>query len=75
REHFRPSEQLDKPYAMIGVNIIVAETDRQAQYLGTTEKQKFLKMIRGGRDKLPPPVMSMDPLWLPHEQRQVESQL
>ncbi|EKO3504827.1 LLM class flavin-dependent oxidoreductase [Vibrio fluvialis] len=75
REHFRPSEQLDKPYAMIGVNIIVAETDRQAQYLGTTEKQKFLKMIRGGRDKLPPPVMSMAPLWLPHEKRQVESQL
>lgn len=75
RENFRPSEQLDKPYAMIGVNVIVAETDRQAQYLGTTEKQKFLQMIRGARSKLLPPVMSMAPIWLPHEQRHIEHQL
>lgn len=75
RDNFRPSDQLDKPYVMIGVNIIVAETDAEAQYLGTTEKQKFLSMIRGGRTKLAPPVKSMEPLWLPHEKQHIQTQL
>lgn len=75
REHFTPSEKLAKPYVMIAVNITVAETDEQAQYLATTEKQKFLGMIRGKRAKLPKPVSSMEPLWQPHEKLHVETQL
>ncbi|MCG2836078.1 LLM class flavin-dependent oxidoreductase [Photobacterium sp. WH77] len=75
REHFQPSEQLDKPYVMIGVNIIVADTDDEAQYLGTTEKQKFLNMTRGVQGKIPPPVWSMESVWLPHEKYQIEKQL
>lgn len=75
RELFKPSEHLDKPYAMVAVNATLADTDEQAQFLATTEKQKFLGMIRGKRSKLPRPVASMDPLWLPHEKRQLENQL
>ncbi len=75
RDNFRPSEQLDKPYVMIGVNIVAAESDEQAQFLGTTEKQKFLSMIRGGRTKLAPPVKSMEPLWLAHEKQHIQTQL
>lgn len=75
RNDFRPSQQLDKPYVMIGANIVVADTDKEAQYLGTTEKQKFLSMIRGARSKLSPPVKSMDPLWLPHEKHHIQTQL
>ncbi len=75
RENFRPSEQLAEPYVMIGVNIIVADTDKEAHYLGTTEKQKFLAMIRGARSKLSPPVHSMEPIWLPHEKHHIQTQL
>ncbi|WP_165313810.1 LLM class flavin-dependent oxidoreductase [Vibrio ziniensis] len=75
RDNFTPSDQFDKPYVMIGVNIIVAETNDEAKYLGTTEKQKFLSMIRGSRSKLAPPVQSMDPIWLPHEKHHIETQL
>ncbi len=75
RDNFKPSDQLDKPYVMIGVNIIVADSDKEAQFIGTTEKQKFLSMIRGARTKLAPPVKSMEPLWLPHEKQHIETQL
>lgn len=75
RQFFKPSEHLDKPYAMIAINATLADTDEQAQFLATTEKQKFLGMIRGKRGKLPRPVASMEPLWLPHEKRQLNNQL
>lgn len=75
RDNFKPSDQLDEPYVMIGVNIVVAETDQQAEFLGTTEKQKFLSMVRGARTKLLPPVKSMEPLWLPHEKQHIQTQL
>src|SRR6202522_2274955 len=31
RRHFKPSEQLDKPYAMVAANIIAADTDAEAR--------------------------------------------
>ncbi len=75
RSNFQPSEQLDKPYVMIGVNVVVAETTEEANFLATTEKQKFLQLIRGGRGKIPAPVSDMDSLWQPHEKQQVNNQL
>ncbi|HAW22515.1 MAG TPA: LLM class flavin-dependent oxidoreductase, partial [Pseudomonas sp.] len=35
RENFRPSEVLDKPYVMLGVPLMAADTDEQAEYLAT----------------------------------------
>src|SRR5436309_6170199 len=32
RARFQASRQLDKPYAMIGVNVVAAETDAEARY-------------------------------------------
>jgi len=75
RSNFQPSEQLDKPYVMIGVNVVVAETTEEANFLATTEKQKFLQLIRGGQGKIPAPVNDMDSLWQPHEKQQVNNQL
>ncbi|MBR1213892.1 LLM class flavin-dependent oxidoreductase [Bradyrhizobium sp. JYMT SZCCT0180] len=34
RSRFKPSEQLDRPYAMVGVNIIAADSDDEARRLG-----------------------------------------
>ena len=63
REHFRPSATLAKPYAMVGVNVIVADTDEHAAHLFTSVQQRFLGMQRGVRGPLPRPVASMDDLW------------
>jgi len=75
RHHFRPSESLQKPYLMIGVQIIAAETDAAARRLFTTPQQRFLRLIRNQAVELLPPVDSMKPLWNELEQAAVESRL
>ncbi|MDF5946530.1 LLM class flavin-dependent oxidoreductase [Pseudomonas aeruginosa] len=69
----QPSAVLDKPYAMIGVPLIAAPTDEEAEFLATTAFQRVLALIRGESLKQKPPVESMAPLWLPHEQDAVGS--
>jgi luciferase family oxidoreductase group 1 len=75
RSNFRPSDALDKPYVMTGVNIIAADTDEEARYLATSHQQQFLNIIRGTTGQLNPPVESMDSLWSQHEKTVVQNQL
>jgi len=56
RRHFKPSAQLDEPYAMVAANIIAADTDAQARRLFTSLQQSFVKLRRGTPGKLAPPV-------------------
>jgi luciferase family oxidoreductase group 1 len=56
RRYFKPSEQLDKPYAMVAANIIAADTDAEARHLFTSLQQSFVKLRRGTPGKLAPPV-------------------
>lgn len=63
RSEFQASEVLDKPYVMLGLPLVAAETDEEAQYLSTTTKQRALSLIRGKELWLQPPVESMDGLW------------
>lgn len=56
RERFQPSKQLDRPYVMLGFNIIAADTDEEAQYLATSLLQAFVNLGRGMPGKLPKPV-------------------
>jgi luciferase family oxidoreductase group 1 len=72
RERFQPSEQLERPYAMVGVNVIAAETDAEARRLFTSAQQQFLNLVRGRPSQLPPPVGSMDEVWGPAERAHVE---
>jgi luciferase family oxidoreductase group 1 len=72
RDNFRPSEQLDRPYAMVGVNVFAADTDQEARRLFTSLQQQFLNLIRGIPDKTPPPIDTMDGLWSPPEQAHVD---
>ncbi|HEX8588654.1 LLM class flavin-dependent oxidoreductase [Pseudomonas sp.] len=67
RNHFQPSEVLDKPYVMLGVPLAAAETDEQAEYLVTSVYQRILSLMRGQSLMQKPPVDSMNGLWLPHE--------
>lgn len=75
RHQFRPSEELAGPYAMVGVNVIVADTDEEARRLATSQQQQFLNLIRRQTGQLKPPVDSMEPIWTPQEKALIERQL
>lgn len=71
RTRFRPSEILARPHAMVGVNVVVGETDEEAERLASSIYQRFLGMHRGRRGPLPRPVDSMDGLWSEPERESV----
>lgn len=71
RENFRPSPALDKPYVMLGVPMVAAPTDEEAEFLATTLYRRVLALIRGQSTVLRPPVESMAGQWLPHEKEAV----
>src|ERR1700730_13654511 len=56
RTRFKPSEQLGKPYVMLGINVIAAESDREAERLFTSLQQAFVNLRSGRAGRLPPPV-------------------
>ena len=67
RERFEPSEQLERPHAMLGVNVIAAETDVEARRLFTTLQQAFTDLHRGTRGLQKPPIDDIDAYWTPAE--------
>lgn len=75
RQSFVPSGVLDKPYAMVGINVVAADSDEEAHYLATSHQQAFLHLIRGKPTALPAPTHHIDSLWLPHERAAVNGQL
>ena len=56
RQRFEPSEQLDRPYVMLGFNAFVAETDEEAELLATSVQQAFVALRTGQPTQLPPPI-------------------
>lgn len=56
RDRFRPSPKLERPYFMVGVNVIAADTDDEARRLFTSLQQAFVNLRRGRPAPLPPPV-------------------
>jgi luciferase family oxidoreductase group 1 len=74
-QQFRPSEVLRKPYMIVAVQVIAAETDAAARRLFTTPQQRFLRLIRNQPVELLPPVDSMEPLWQEWERAAVMSKL
>jgi luciferase family oxidoreductase group 1 len=78
RSLFRPSEVLQEPWLMVGVPVIVAESDAAARKLFTTPQQRFLRLIRNQPVELLPPVDSLDAIehpWNALEKAAVESRL
>ncbi|QAA82681.1 LLM class flavin-dependent oxidoreductase [Aequorivita sp. H23M31] len=68
---FRPSKQLENCYAMAAVNVVVADTDEEAEYLSSSMKQFMLNIIRNTRQPLPPPVEDMSKIWNPMEEAHI----
>ncbi|WP_207477091.1 LLM class flavin-dependent oxidoreductase [Arenibaculum pallidiluteum] len=75
RGHFRPSEELARPYAMAGLTVIAAETDAEARRLFTSLQQQFLNLRRGMPGRLQPPVDSLDDRWSDLERAGVDHAL
>jgi luciferase family oxidoreductase group 1 len=75
RERFQPSEQLDRPYAMVGVNVIAADTDGEARRLFTSAQQAFANMVRGTRGRLPAPIDDIEAYWTPMEKAHASNML
>ena len=75
RSGFRPSAQLAKPYAMVGVNIVLADTDAEARRLFTSMQQSFTGIFRNARGLLPPPIDDIESFWSPSEKAQVMNML
>jgi alkanesulfonate monooxygenase SsuD/methylene tetrahydromethanopterin reductase-like flavin-dependent oxidoreductase (luciferase family) len=67
RSSFKPSSQLDEPYAMVGVNAVVADSDEEARRLFTSAQQTFTNIQRGTRGRIPPPIDDIDAYWTPPE--------
>jgi luciferase family oxidoreductase group 1 len=75
RNRFQPSAQLERPYAMAGVNVFAADTDREAQRLFTSAQQQFTNMVRNRRGRLQPPLEDIESYWTPPEKAHVGAML
>ncbi|WP_174732186.1 LLM class flavin-dependent oxidoreductase [Mesobacillus harenae] len=73
RKRFKPSEYLDKPYMMVCLNVIAAESDEEAKLEKTTMQQFFLNVVRGTQSPLKPPVENLDHIWSPAEKEMANS--
>ncbi len=75
RARFTPSEQLAKPYAMVGVNIIAADSNAEAKRLATTQQMSFTNIFRGARGLSQPPIDDIETYWTPMEKAQAMQML
>jgi luciferase family oxidoreductase group 1 len=75
RENFRPSAQLARPYAMVGANVIAADTDSEGRRLFTSAQQAFTNLLRGARGQLLPPIDDIERYWSPLEKAQAQRML
>lgn len=75
RERFTPSAQLDKPYAMLTVNVFAAGTDAEAMRLFTSMQIAFVNMLRDQRGLVQPPVDNIEDYWNVQEKAWVSEKL
>lgn len=75
RAEFRPSAQLQQPYAMVAANVIVADDDEHAGHLFTSVQQSFTNIFRSARGQLPPPIDDIEAYWSPEEKVRVSGML
>lgn len=72
RRLFKPSTQLDKPYVAIGVPLIAAPTDQEAEFLASSTWQRILGMLKGERRKLAAPVEGLAARLHPQERAAIQ---
>ncbi len=75
RQNFEPTGRMDRPYAMVAANVVVADTDAEARRLFTSIQQAFANMFRGTRGQLQPPIDDIESYWSPIEKAQAQRML
>ena len=70
RSGFQPSARLEKPYVMLGFNVIAASTDEEARLLATSLEQAVVNLRSGRPGKLPRP--ALDLRWTPEERAMLD---
>ena len=75
RQYFKPSDTLKQPYLMVGLPVLAADSDEQAEHLATSTQHRALRLIRGQPIYTPPPLASMDGIWNAGEKQAVEGRL
>ena len=75
RERFEPSEQLDKPHAIVACNVVAADSEAEARRLFTSPQQSFVNLVRGTRGQLRPPIDDIESYWSPVEKAHVSRML
>lgn len=75
RDNFKPSEYLEKPQALVCLNVIAADTDEEAEFIASSLYLQFWGLRRGTPFALKPPIRKeeMAELWTPYEQQVVEA--
>ncbi|MCC5986195.1 MAG: LLM class flavin-dependent oxidoreductase [Pararhodobacter sp.] len=75
RDRFKPSRQLQTPYALVGVNIVAAATDGEARFLATSQQMSFTDLVRGNRGPIRPPIEDIESYWSGREKAQASQML
>jgi luciferase family oxidoreductase group 1 len=73
RAAFRPSDELDEPYVMLGVSVVCAETDDQARWLAGPGALAFLRLRSGRPGRYPTPEEAAGYHFTPHEREVVKA--
>ncbi len=77
RARFTPSARspIERPHALVGVNIIAAETDDEARRLATSQQMSFADIFRNARGPMKPPIDDIDTYWTPDIKAQAAQML
>ena len=75
RREFRPSKWLERPHAMLALNVVAADTHEEARRLFTTLQQSFVNLRRGKLGLVPAPIDDIEAYWTPQEKAGVQNAL
>jgi luciferase family oxidoreductase group 1 len=75
RAQFRPSDQLEKPYVMLGFNVFAADSDEEAQLLFSSLQQAFVNLRSGRPGRLPPPLPGFEDRLAPGDRAMIAQAL
>jgi luciferase family oxidoreductase group 1 len=75
RSEFKASARLQKPHAMLALNVVAAQTNDEARRLFTTLQQSFVNLRRGKFALVPPPIDDIEAFWTAQEKAGVQNAL
>jgi luciferase family oxidoreductase group 1 len=75
RSGFKTSNERERPYAMLGVNVVAADTDAEALRLLTSHQQAFVNLRRGMPGQIPAPIDDIEAFWSPAEKAMASQSL